>query len=130
MMKAMMLLAAVLALACGSAGAQTPPRGADGRPDLTGMWSNASLTWLERPARFKSPTLPEAEARALAAADPLKRAAEADSRPSDPSAGPPPAGALGPAHSAVSWTPAQPSPGSRASTGPRGSWSRPTGACR
>ena len=101
MMRAMMLLAAVLALACGSATAQGLPRAADGRPDLTGVWSNASLTWLERPAKFKSLTLPEAEARALAAADPFKRAAEADSRPSDPNAGPPPAGSLGSAHSAV-----------------------------
>jgi len=94
-------LALALAFVCGAAAAQAPPRAADGRPDLTGAWSNASLTWLERPAKFKGPTLTEAEARALAAADPLKKAAEADSRPSDPNAGPPPEGAVGPAHSAV-----------------------------
>ena len=85
------------------AAAQSGPRTANGRLDLSGVWSNASLTWLERPAIFKGPTLPEAEARARAAADPLKLAAVRDARPMDPNAGPPPAsdGALGAAHSAV-----------------------------
>lgn len=94
-------LAAVIALAVAAAAEPRPPRAADGHPDLTGVWSNASLTWLERPAKFKSPTLAEAEARALAAADPFKKQAEVDARPSDPNAGPLPAGALGSAHDAV-----------------------------
>ena len=81
--------------------AQPAPRTASGRLDLSGTWSNASLTWLERPASLKGPTLSEAEAKARAAADPLKRAAERDALPSDPNAGPPPAGNLGSAHSAV-----------------------------
>ena len=81
--------------------ADAPPRAPGGRLDLTGVWSNASLTWLERPATLKGRALPEAEAKARAAADPLKKAAQRDALPSDPDAGPPPAGALGSAHSAV-----------------------------
>ena len=70
--------------------------------DFSGTWSNASLTWLERPARFTGPTLSEEEAKHLADADPMKRARELDSRPSDPNAGAPPvAETLGAAHSAV-----------------------------
>jgi len=88
-------LASALALAAGAAAAQP-------RPDFTGNWTNASLTKLERPAGFKGRTLTETEARTLAANDPLKKAAEIDSRPSDPNAGALPAvGALGSAHSAV-----------------------------
>ena len=83
--------------------AQPGPRAANGRPDLSGVWTNASLTWLERPATLKGRTLPEAEAKARAAANPLKLAALRDALPMDPNAGPPPAsdGALGSAHSAV-----------------------------
>ena len=41
-----------LAFACGSAAAQEAyktPRASDGKPDLQGVWTNASLTSLERP---------------------------------------------------------------------------------
>ena len=83
--------------------AQPAPRNAVGKPDLSGIWSNVSLTKLERPSAFKGPTLTEAEAKRIAAADPLKAAAAADSKPSDPNAGAPPPtdGAIGSAHSAV-----------------------------
>lgn len=99
-------LAGAMSVAGGAAAAPSadaPPRAPDGRADLSGVWSNASLTWLERPATFNGRTLTEAEAKARAAADPLKRAAQRDALPSDPSAGPPPAGegALGSAHSAI-----------------------------
>lgn len=64
------------------------PRTPDGRPDLQGMWSNATLTPLERPAQF-------AERRALSAEEALalqntaqQREAEADA-PSDPLRAPP-----------------------------------------
>lgn len=100
-MKRSAVLALAIALAAGAALAQPAPRTAQGRPDLSGNWSNASLTWLERPANLKGLTLTEAEAEALADANPLKKAAEADARPIDPNAGPPPAGALGAAHSMV-----------------------------
>jgi hypothetical protein len=41
-----------------------PPRTPDGHPDLQGMWTNATLTPMERPAALASkPTLSDAEAR-------------------------------------------------------------------
>lgn len=43
------------------------PRTADGHPDLQGIWTNATLTPLERPAALANkPTLTAAEAQALA----------------------------------------------------------------
>ena len=96
----MVLLVGALA-ASNPAVAQPSLRTASGHLDLSGAWSNASLTWLERPAFLKGPTLSEADAKARAAADPLKRAAERDALPSDPNAGPPLPGALGSAHSAI-----------------------------
>eukprot|EP01041_Mallomonas_annulata_P037164 gene37164-60410_t len=85
------ILGGCLAVAM-TASAQPAPRTADGRADLSGVWSNASLTWLERPASLKGRTLTEAEAKARAANDPMKKAAQRDALPSDPNAGPPPAG--------------------------------------
>ncbi len=39
------------------------PRTPDGHPDLQGVWTNATLTPLERPAKYKSLTISDAEAR-------------------------------------------------------------------
>ena len=45
----------------------TPPRTPDGHPDLGGIWTNATLTPLERPPEFRDkPLLTEAEASAYA----------------------------------------------------------------
>jgi hypothetical protein len=41
------------------------PRAADGHPDLSGIWTNATITPMERPAQFANkPTLTDAEAAA------------------------------------------------------------------
>src|SRR5271165_7614223 len=59
-------LAVVLALGA-SVTAQnwSAPRAADGHPDLQGVWTNATLTPLERPAAFAGKaTVSDAEARA------------------------------------------------------------------
>jgi hypothetical protein len=93
---ALAALAAALAL---PAVAQPAPRTPDGRPDLSGNWSNVSLTKLERPASLKGLTLPEAEARRLAANDPILRM-KSDRGPIDPEAGAPaPGGSTG--HDAI-----------------------------
>jgi hypothetical protein len=43
----------------------TPPRTADGHPDLEGIWTNSTLTPLERAEEFRGkPTISEAEAQA------------------------------------------------------------------
>src|SRR2546430_11093754 len=50
-----------------AAGKQTIPRASDGHPDLQGMWTNVSITRLERTAELKGkPVLSETEAAAYA----------------------------------------------------------------
>jgi hypothetical protein len=44
-----------------SADKYQPPRTGDGKPDLQGVWTNATLTPLQRPARFKGLVIPESE---------------------------------------------------------------------
>lgn len=65
----------------------TAPRTPDGRPDLQGVWTNTSLTTLERSSQFKGPTLTPEEADTIA-----RRTAErtaAGARPTDPTTGRP-----------------------------------------
>ena len=61
------LVAPSLALAQSKPAASwIPPRTPDGRPDLQGIWTNATITPLERPAALKDkPFLTEAEVAAL-----------------------------------------------------------------
>lgn len=72
--------------------AHAAPRAADTPADLTGTWSNASLTLLQRPANLTSLILSKVEARHLAAASPWVRGATEDAEPTDPEAGAPMAG--------------------------------------
>src|SRR5689334_7987731 len=62
------VLAGVLAvsLSAQTPASQTVPRTPDGHPDLQGIWTNATITPLERPAAFANkPTLTDAEAVAF-----------------------------------------------------------------
>ena len=85
------LAAAFLAPLAASAAHAAPslPRTPDGRPDLQGVWSNASLTKLTRPAGTPGPVVDEATARRMAASNPQVRGLAADAAPSDPNAGAP-----------------------------------------
>jgi hypothetical protein len=80
---------AALVIAAGvGAATQAPqgpalPRTPDGRPDLTGMWTNATLTTLERPAAFEGrPTVSEQEAAEFARS--FLENNTTDRRPDDP----------------------------------------------
>ena len=44
------------------AAAWKAPRTPFGQPDLSGVWTNATITPLERPAQYKDLVIPEAEA--------------------------------------------------------------------
>jgi hypothetical protein len=61
-------LAALLVapLAAQSSKSKAIPRAADGHPDLSGIWTNATVTPMQRPAQFATkPTLTDAEAAAF-----------------------------------------------------------------
>ncbi|MBM4185868.1 MAG: hypothetical protein FJ206_01025 [Gemmatimonadetes bacterium] len=87
-----MLMAAALA-AAGSLAAQSGrvPRTPDGKPDLQGNWSNATLTPIERPAG-RGPTLTAQEA--AIAEGRTKARTDSLSRPSDPNRGAPAKGGV------------------------------------
>ncbi|MBW8814831.1 MAG: hypothetical protein JF588_15540 [Caulobacterales bacterium] len=67
----MITVAASLALALAGTAAQAggyrPPRNALGQPDLSGLWTNSSLTMLQRPPIFKALVATDAEAAMMEA---------------------------------------------------------------
>src|SRR5689334_10294573 len=62
---------------------------ANGHSDLSGVWSNASVTWLDRRYGLSKLVLTEAEARALEKTNPQVRRQEDDNGPVDVSKAPP-----------------------------------------
>jgi hypothetical protein len=80
---------AALATTAAAAGYKAP-KNAFGQPDLEGVWTNASLTSLERGAMFKTLVIPEDQAQRAEQA--RARMLEAQSRPTDPNAPAPKAG--------------------------------------
>ncbi len=86
------VVALASAVLTASALAKDPPTStAGGHPDLSGVWSNASVTKLTRAPGTKL-SMSAAEAEALAKADPMVRRLDSDAKNSDPSAGAPPVG--------------------------------------
>ena len=92
---AVLVLAAALARASSAAAAPArwaPPRAADGHPDLSGVWTNASVTKLTRSPSQTRLALTDAEAKAMASSDPMVRRQFKDAQPSDPGEGAPSVG--------------------------------------
>ncbi|PZQ64264.1 MAG: hypothetical protein DI570_05910 [Phenylobacterium zucineum] len=87
---ALTLAAVLLAGAAHAQNAYKAPRNAFGQPDFEGVWTNASLTSLERPAHFKSLTITDAQAKAAEAM--RAKMMDAQSKPTDPNAGAPKSG--------------------------------------
>ncbi len=94
MIRVLCIAAVLMGLASGalaSPAKSDAPRAADGHADLSGVWSNASITHLTRPPGQPA-TVSEAEAKAIAKSNPMVARAEADAAPADPKAGAPRAG--------------------------------------
>jgi hypothetical protein len=84
------LALAMLMLSAAGAQAASPavPRTPDGKPDLNGVWSNSSVTQLNRPANTPL-IVDEARAKQIAGGNVMVRRAEADAKPSNPNEGAP-----------------------------------------
>ncbi len=92
---------AAQALPGGAGDGWVVPRTPDGRPDLQGNWTNATLTPLERPAG-QGPTLTWEEVAVLERR--VEAQQQAATRPSDPDRPPPPVGGIGPLTGAAGGT--------------------------
>jgi hypothetical protein len=88
--RSVLLGVAMLVFAGGEAMAQgswQTPRTPDGKPDLQGVWSNSSLTTLERSPQFKTLTIPADRAKQIE--EGRAQMMQAANAPSDPNAGAP-----------------------------------------
>ena len=86
------LLVALLLGATAAVAATPPkpvPRAADGHADLSGVWSNASITKLTRLPGTKSLVIGEAEAKALGANNPMIKRLDADAERTNANEGAP-----------------------------------------
>ena len=95
MIRSTAIAAVLLGLASVAGAAPKPsdvPRAADGHADLSGVWTNASVTHLTRPPGPATLTVTEAQAKAIAKAAPLVARQESDAAPIDPSVGAPKSG--------------------------------------
>lgn len=81
------ILVSLVVLIAGCSRQYQPPRMPDGTPVLQGYWTNSSITDLERPDSVNKLVLNEAEAKDMAALDPLANRVIDDAKPSDPDAG-------------------------------------------
>ncbi|HEY8574302.1 hypothetical protein [Phenylobacterium sp.] len=75
---------AALAQSAPAASSYKAPRNAFGQPDLQGVWTNATITPLERPAEYKDLVLPESEVAKLEGATAQQNADAL--KPSNPNA--------------------------------------------
>ena len=64
-----------------------PPRTEYGKPDLQGIWTNSSVTDLERPASMQKLVLTEAEAKKWVDSDDLVERVRTDKQPVNPTTG-------------------------------------------
>jgi len=87
---ACLVLAALLTAGPAPAAGYKPPRNAYGQPDLQGIWTNTSLTWLQRPPIFKGLIATDAEAAAMLAGFRKMAGDLIDPGPVDPNAPAPP----------------------------------------
>jgi len=90
----LLILAVALALAAPAIAAPAPaaPRTADGHSDLSGVWSNASITKLTRSPSVGKLVLTPDEAKKLATSDPMVHRKAADAAPIDAAQGAPAVG--------------------------------------